>query len=43
MAEAGDNIRFHEMFHIEGGNFTNAGAISSRVKKILKEGKVLYG
>jgi anti-sigma regulatory factor (Ser/Thr protein kinase) len=38
MAEAEENIRFHEMFHIEGGNFTNAGAISSRVKKILKEG-----
>jgi len=37
MAEAGDNIRFHEMFHIEGGNFTHAGAISSRVKNILKE------
>lgn len=37
MAEAGENIRFHEMFHIQGGNFTNAGAISSRVKKILKD------
>ena len=37
MAEAEENIRFHEMFHIEGGDFTNAGAISSRVKKILKE------
>jgi anti-sigma regulatory factor (Ser/Thr protein kinase) len=37
MAEAGENIRFHEMFHIEGGNFMSAGAISSRVKKILKE------
>ena len=37
MAEAGDNIRFHEMFHIEGGNFTHAGAISSRVKNILKK------
>jgi anti-sigma regulatory factor (Ser/Thr protein kinase) len=37
MTEAGDNIRFHEMFHIEGGNFTHAGAISSRVKSILKE------
>ena len=36
MAEAGNNIRFHEMFHIEGGNFTYAGSISSRVKKILK-------
>jgi anti-sigma regulatory factor (Ser/Thr protein kinase) len=36
MAEAGNNIRFHEMFHIEGGNFTNAGSISSQVKKILK-------
>ncbi len=37
MTEAEQNIRFHEMFHIEGGNFTNAGAISSRVKKILKD------
>src|SRR4030042_5474006 len=37
MAEAEENIRFHEMFHIEGGDFTNAGAISSRGKKILKE------
>jgi anti-sigma regulatory factor (Ser/Thr protein kinase) len=37
MTEAKENRRFHEMFHIEGGNFTHAGAISSRVKKILKE------
>lgn len=37
MAEARGNISFHEMFHIQGGNFTNAGAISSQVKKILKE------
>jgi anti-sigma regulatory factor (Ser/Thr protein kinase) len=37
MTEAEENTRFHEMFHIEGGNFTHAGAISSRVKKILKE------
>jgi serine/threonine-protein kinase RsbT len=37
MVEALENIRFHEMFHIEGGNFTGAGAISSRVKKILRE------
>jgi len=37
MAEAEESIRFNEMFHIEGGNFINAGAISSRVKKILKE------
>ena len=37
MAEAEENIPFHEMFHIEGGNFMSAGAISSRVKKILKE------
>jgi anti-sigma regulatory factor (Ser/Thr protein kinase) len=37
MAEAEENIRLYEMFHIEGGNFINAGAISSRVKKILKE------
>jgi serine/threonine-protein kinase RsbT len=37
MAEAEENRSFHEIFHIEGGNFTNAGAISSRVKNILKE------
>jgi anti-sigma regulatory factor (Ser/Thr protein kinase) len=37
MAEAEENIRFHEMFHIEGGNFMGAGAISSRVKNILKK------
>jgi anti-sigma regulatory factor (Ser/Thr protein kinase) len=37
MAEAEENIRFREMFHIEGGNFMSAGAISSRVKNILKK------
>ena len=37
MAEAEENIRFCEMFHIEGGNFMSAGAISSRVKNILKK------
>jgi anti-sigma regulatory factor (Ser/Thr protein kinase) len=37
MTEAEQNIRVHEMFHIEGGNFMSAGAISSRVKKILRE------
>jgi len=37
MAETEESIRFHEMFHIEGGNFMSAGAISSRVKKILRE------
>ncbi len=37
MAETEESIRFHEIFHIEGGNFISAGAISSRVKKILKE------
>lgn len=37
MHEAEENIRFHEVFHIVGGNFTHAGAISSRVKKILKD------
>jgi len=37
MAEAEESTRFHETFHIEGGNFMSAGAISSRVKKILKE------
>ena len=35
MAGAGNNISFHEMFHIHGGDFTNAGSISSQVKKIL--------
>jgi serine/threonine-protein kinase RsbT len=35
MAGAGNNISFHEMFHIQGGDFTNAGSISSKVKKIL--------
>lgn len=39
MTEAEEKIRFQEMFHIEGGNFANAGAISSRVKKILKEAR----
>ncbi len=37
MIEVEESMRFHEMFHIEGGNFTHAGAISSRVKKILKD------
>jgi len=36
MAGAENNIRFHTMFHIAGGNFTNAGSISSQVKKLLK-------
>ncbi len=35
MAEAGNNIPFHETFHIDGGDFVNAGSISSQVKKIL--------
>jgi serine/threonine-protein kinase RsbT len=35
MAGAGNNISFREMFHIQGGDFTNAGSISSQVKKIL--------
>ena len=37
MSETENRIHFHERFHIEGGNFTNAGSISSQVKKILKE------
>ncbi len=37
MAEAEENRRSHDMFHIEGGNFANAGEISGRVKNILKE------
>jgi anti-sigma regulatory factor (Ser/Thr protein kinase) len=36
MAGAENNISFHEMFHVQGGNFSNAGFISSQVKKILK-------
>jgi serine/threonine-protein kinase RsbT len=31
-----NNILLHKMFHIEGGDFTNAGSISDQVKKILK-------
>jgi anti-sigma regulatory factor (Ser/Thr protein kinase) len=37
MVEAEENTSFHEMFHIEGGNFISAGAISSQVKNILKK------
>jgi len=37
MAGAENNIRFQTMFHIEGGNFTNAGSISSQVKNLLKK------
>jgi serine/threonine-protein kinase RsbT len=37
MAGTENNIRFHTMFHIEGSNFTNAGSISSQVKKLLKK------
>lgn len=32
-----NNTLLHKRFHIEGGNFTSAGSISDRVKKILKE------
>ncbi len=28
---------FHKIFHIEGGNFTHAGSISSQVKRVLKD------
>jgi anti-sigma regulatory factor (Ser/Thr protein kinase) len=35
MTGAENSIPFHEMFHIGGGDFTNAGSISSQVKKIL--------
>lgn len=37
MERTENNIILHKMFHIEGGNFTNAGAISDQVKKILEE------
>jgi len=32
-----NNILLHKRFHIEGGDFTNAGSISDQVKKILKK------
>lgn len=37
MDKTENNILFHKMFHIEGGNFPNAGLISDQVKKIIKE------
>jgi anti-sigma regulatory factor (Ser/Thr protein kinase) len=37
MEKKEDNILLHKRFHIEGGDFTNAGSISDQVKKILKE------
>ncbi len=37
MTSAENNILFHKVFHIVGGNFTNAGSVSSEVKKILKK------
>ncbi len=40
MDKTEDNILFHKRFHIEGGNFTNAGLISDQVKRILKESGV---
>jgi serine/threonine-protein kinase RsbT len=36
MDEIENKILLHKIFHIEGGNFTNAGVISDQVKKILK-------
>ncbi len=38
MDRTDNNILFHKMFHIEGGDFTSAGLISDQVKKILREG-----
>jgi serine/threonine-protein kinase RsbT len=32
-----NNILFHKVFHIEGGNFPSAGTISDQVKKTLKK------
>ena len=43
MTGAGNNIPFREMFHIDGGNFTNAGSISSQVKKILMRAGFSHG
>jgi len=37
MERTENNILFHKLFHIEGGDFTNAGLISDQVKKILRE------
>ncbi len=37
MERTENNIHLHRIFHIEGGNFTNAGSISDQVKKTLRE------
>jgi len=37
MERTENNILLHQMFRIEGGDFKNAGSISDRIKKILKE------
>lgn len=37
MDRTDNNILTHKTFHIEGGNFPNAGLISDQVKNILKE------
>jgi len=37
MERTENNILFHRIFPIEGGDFTNAGSTSDQIKKILKE------
>ncbi len=37
MEQIEERYPFYKTFHIEGGNFLNAGSISSQVKRILKE------
>ncbi len=32
-----EEIRYEGDFHVEGGNFRNAGQVSSRIKNILKD------
>jgi anti-sigma regulatory factor (Ser/Thr protein kinase) len=36
MDQTEERYPFYETFHIEGGNFTHAGSISSKIKRILK-------
>lgn len=37
MDQTEEKYPFYETFHIEGGNFTHAGSISSKIKRILKQ------
>jgi anti-sigma regulatory factor (Ser/Thr protein kinase) len=37
MDQTEEKYPFYETFQIEGGNFTHAGSISSKIKRILKQ------